>query len=120
MLLVHCARRAASRAACTAGRRRAIKPAMIAMTTSNSISEKPRRNRYSDRRQPMMVLLCRSGTRRGENERLRTHSPAAPDPTKQVVRRSWPSGSLFGERVHLGVSRGTRATTGLLFLGDRL
>src|SRR5215210_7302776 len=42
MLLTHWARRAASRAACTAGRSRAINTAMIAMTTSNSISVNPR------------------------------------------------------------------------------
>src|ERR1700712_1980208 len=41
-LLTHWARRAASRAACTAGRSRAIRTAMIAITTSNSMSVKPR------------------------------------------------------------------------------
>src|SRR5262245_21185958 len=40
MLLTHWARRAASRAACTAGNKRAIKTAMIAITTSSSISVK--------------------------------------------------------------------------------
>ena len=39
-------RRAASRAACTAGNSRAINTAMIAITTSSSISVKPRR--FSD------------------------------------------------------------------------
>src|SRR4051812_29695395 len=43
MLLTHCALRAASRAACTAGNSRAIRTAMIAITTSNSIRVKPRR-----------------------------------------------------------------------------
>src|SRR3954453_23878356 len=47
-LLTHCARRAASRAACTAGRSRAIRTAMMAMTTSNSISVKPRRSRAGE------------------------------------------------------------------------
>src|SRR5581483_11814028 len=42
-LLTHCERRAASRAAWTAGNSRAIKTAMIAITTSSSISVKPRR-----------------------------------------------------------------------------
>src|SRR5579871_3634156 len=42
-LLTHCARRAASRAAWTAGRSSAIRTAMIAITTSSSISVKPRR-----------------------------------------------------------------------------
>ena len=41
-LLVHWARRAASRAAWTAGRSRAIRTAMIAITTSSSISVNPR------------------------------------------------------------------------------
>jgi len=44
-LLTHCERRAASRAACTAGSKRAIKTAMIAITTSSSIRVKPRRLR---------------------------------------------------------------------------
>src|SRR4051812_8310210 len=42
-LLTHCERRAASRAACTAGNKRAIRTAMMAMTTSSSIRVKPRR-----------------------------------------------------------------------------
>ena len=42
-LFVHCARRAASRAACTAGKSRAISTAMIAMTTRSSMSVKPER-----------------------------------------------------------------------------
>src|SRR6516164_3333797 len=41
-LLVHWARRAASRALWTAGRSRPIRTAMIAMTTSSSIRVKPR------------------------------------------------------------------------------
>src|SRR5438270_6318579 len=41
-LLVHWARRAASRAACTAGRSSAISTAMIAITTRSSIRVKPR------------------------------------------------------------------------------
>src|SRR4051794_14978049 len=44
-LLVHWARRAASRAACTAGSSSAINTAMMAMTTSNSISVNPGRIR---------------------------------------------------------------------------
>src|SRR5215813_9781856 len=42
MLLVHCIRRADSRAACTAGKSRATSTPMIAMTTNNSTSVKPR------------------------------------------------------------------------------
>src|SRR5262245_4364732 len=41
-LLTHWERRAASRAACTAGSSRAIRTAMIAITTSSSIRVKPR------------------------------------------------------------------------------
>src|SRR6516165_1201308 len=41
-LLTHCERRAASRAAWTAGRSRAIRTAMMAITTRSSISVKPR------------------------------------------------------------------------------
>src|SRR5689334_24373395 len=44
-LLTHWDRRAASRAAWTAGSRRAIRTAMIAMTTSNSIRVKAREDR---------------------------------------------------------------------------
>ena len=40
-LLAHCARRAASRADCTAGKSSEIKTAMIAITTSNSIRVNP-------------------------------------------------------------------------------
>src|SRR6266436_9172504 len=42
MLLRHCMRRAASRAAWTAGKSRAIRTAMMAITTNSSISVKPR------------------------------------------------------------------------------
>ena len=44
-LLEHCMRRAASRAAWTAGNNIAIRTAMIAITTNNSISVKPKRRR---------------------------------------------------------------------------
>src|SRR5262245_36946114 len=39
---MHCDRRAASRAACTAGSSRAIRTAMMAMTTKSSMSVNPR------------------------------------------------------------------------------
>ena len=39
---MHWARRAASRADCTAGNSKAIRTAMMAMTTKSSISVKPR------------------------------------------------------------------------------
>jgi hypothetical protein len=44
-LLVHWARRAASRAACTAGSKSAINTAMIAITTRSSISVNAARHR---------------------------------------------------------------------------
>src|ERR1035438_9705087 len=42
MLLMHCKRAAASRTFCTAGTSRAIRMAMIAITTSSSINVNPR------------------------------------------------------------------------------
>jgi len=48
MLLTHWIRRAASRADWTAGSSRAMSTAMIAITTSNSISVKPWRRRIED------------------------------------------------------------------------
>ena len=44
-LLLHCIRRAASRAACTAGSNSAIKMPMIVMTTKSSTKVKPCRGR---------------------------------------------------------------------------
>src|SRR6185437_15408086 len=65
-LLTHWERRAASRAACTAGNSRAIKTAMIAITTSNSIRVKP-----------FLVLLTRRSSRKkrkcGTRRREMTH-----------------------------------------------
>ena len=46
MLLVHCTRRAASRAACTAGSNSAIKMPMIVMTTKSSTRVKPEGFRF--------------------------------------------------------------------------
>src|SRR4051812_40329524 len=47
-LLTHWARRAASRADCTAGSNREIRTAMIAITTSSSIRVKPVRRQGSE------------------------------------------------------------------------
>src|SRR5690349_8535427 len=44
MLFLHCERRAASRACCTAGSNRATRTAMIAMTTRSSMSVNARRS----------------------------------------------------------------------------
>src|SRR4051794_3015377 len=51
-LLMHCARRAASRADCTAGSKSAISTPMMAMTTNSSIRVKPRLRRVSIRTPP--------------------------------------------------------------------
>src|SRR3954451_19768886 len=48
-LLTHCERRPASRAACTAGSSRAISTAMMAMTTSSSMSVNAERGRWRRR-----------------------------------------------------------------------
>src|SRR5580698_6790816 len=53
-LLVHCIRRAASRADCTAGNSKAISTAMMAMTTRSSINVKPR-DRELERWEIVMV-----------------------------------------------------------------
>ena len=56
MLFVHCIRRAASRAACTAGKSKATSTPIIAMTTSNSTSVKPAfRVRASEREDSITV-----------------------------------------------------------------
>src|SRR5262245_18843743 len=60
---MHCARRAASRAGCTAGKSKAIKTAMIATTTRSSIRVNPRRR---------AMRMIASGGRRGERERSRS------------------------------------------------
>src|SRR5262245_10242461 len=58
MLLVHWARRAASRADWTAGSRREMRTAMIAMTTRSSMSVKPREF-LAPRRSAVMMMLLR-------------------------------------------------------------
>src|SRR3954463_4961251 len=54
-LLMHWDRRAASRAACTAGSSSAIRTAMIAMTTSSSIRVKAREDRETMRHLDRLV-----------------------------------------------------------------
>src|SRR5580704_3489945 len=60
-LLRHWLRRAASRAAWTAGSSRAMSVAMMAITTNNSISVKPERLVRSDASR-VIVELLRTGT----------------------------------------------------------
>jgi hypothetical protein len=59
MLFVHCARRAASRAICKAGNKRAIKIPMIAITTNNSTNVKP----AALRRMRMLLLAAAQSQR---------------------------------------------------------
>jgi hypothetical protein len=70
---VHWARRAASRADCTAGKSKAIRTAMIAITTSNSMSVKPRRTRMDDllRREMNEASHCAENTARNESISLK-------------------------------------------------
>src|SRR5579884_1381485 len=69
-LLVHCERRAASRADWTAGRSRAIRTAMIAMTTRSSI-------RVKARRFFMGTTSFRQGDRKPTHGERRTYDGAA-------------------------------------------
>src|SRR3954453_22481230 len=81
MLLTHCIRLAASRAACTAGKSKAIRTAMIAITTSSSIRVKARRIRRALRIDWRLLVLEREAgikTRdqggRGARRRVRAHA----------------------------------------------
>src|SRR4051812_35217846 len=58
-LLVHWDRRAASRAAWTAGNRRAIKTAMMAMTTSSSMSVNAGRGPFELDCDVMVIILTK-------------------------------------------------------------
>jgi hypothetical protein len=62
--LTHWARRAASRAACTAGKSKAIKTAMMAMTTSSSISVKPGDRQGDDRNRGRDLIVGSSSEER--------------------------------------------------------
>ena len=61
---MHCMRRAASRAACTAGKSNAIKMPMIAITTNSSTRVKPCRGRGERLRFPVANVFLRPRTRR--------------------------------------------------------
>src|SRR3989339_836036 len=61
-LFTHCARRAASRAACTAGNNRAIRMPMIVMTTNNSTRVNPLR-----RAPDILALLEKMGKNRNQS-----------------------------------------------------
>ena len=83
-LLTHWVRRAASRAACTAGSKSAIRTAMIAITTSNSISVKPR---LSVVLTDFIVHSMRRGVRPRSKVRYQRFRPtSAAMPTGQSVR----------------------------------
>src|SRR5687768_15894827 len=62
-LFLHCVRLAASRACCTAGRRRAMSTAMMAITTRSSIRVKPRRR---DRISDLLATRKRDDDRRND------------------------------------------------------
>lgn len=84
-------RRAASRADCTAGSNSAISTAMIAMTTSNSISVNPTRGRRT-RHEPIMVrLLLKLNTDGKRNDQVLWRSFADKQPAKLVITtpREW-------------------------------
>src|SRR4051794_2295688 len=97
MLLVHWARRAASRAACTAGNSRAIRTAMMAITTSSSISVKPRRN--------FMKHLHRNKTEKWQEDRQpHTRGPGA-HRTHECPSLGTAPGGMFRGRSHGDVAR---------------
>src|SRR6516165_8421915 len=72
-LLTHWARRAASRADWTAGNSSAIKTAMIAMTTSNSMSVKPARARRGGRSMGRLLRVDASDQSRESGEVQEPH-----------------------------------------------
>ncbi len=71
---MHWARRAASRAACTAGSSRAISTAMIAITTSNSIRVKPR----------LRIRMISRFVLAGERGALTAHSSATEADRREI------------------------------------
>src|SRR5436189_46998 len=78
MLFRHCERRAASRAACTAGKSSAARVAMMAISTNSSISVKPARGECawrwlgSEARLPLLVAA-----QAGANDVFPVGQPAA-------------------------------------------
>src|SRR5579883_3160233 len=120
-LLVHWARRAASRAAWTAGRSRAISTAMIAITTSSSISVKPAR------RSDMAFPTLEETSRNVDPGRARTRPPEEKghDRDRSTVDRNVALIKLtrmpsLGERVHEKKETIRRsAPRGAPDLGDR-
>jgi hypothetical protein len=85
MLLLHDMRAAASRTFCTAGSSRPMRMAMMAMTTSNSISVKPRQR----------LSLRKSGTTASPGEEERQGRNNAPnDERNQRWERTCRKGRL--------------------------
>src|SRR5262245_1579999 len=91
-LLVHWARRAASRADWTAGKSRAIRTAMMAITTSSSIRVKPRR--ASVRRRGIMIWRLLT-SRENETE----NSPGVRD-VVVVARGTLPRSPTVSSAAH--------------------
>src|SRR5262249_30258630 len=90
-LLTHWVRRAASRADCTAGNNRAIRTAMMAMTTRSSMSVKARRFRNSTTHPPF---------RKGRVRNRRTHGDADRETTGLIV--GWVAYLLPHHELNLG------------------
>src|SRR6185369_11632382 len=87
-LFLHCDRRAASRACCTAGSSRATRTAMIAITTSSSINVKPRRR--------MGHLPWKKDKKRGEQTRKTTSKIPSSENTAGVeYERLYSPGFVF-------------------------
>src|SRR2546421_7082533 len=72
-LFWHLVRLAASRTFCTAGSKRPIRTAMMAMTTSNSISVNAERRRARTTRHLMVALLREAGRRDGPTSQGRVY-----------------------------------------------
>src|SRR5262249_10790722 len=79
MLFLHCVRRAASRACCTAGSKSAIRMAIMAITTSNSINVNAFRDCGRDMRR---LLNLRNGNKNG----LRTVTKIRTEDARGAVR----------------------------------
>ncbi len=73
-LLAHCMRRAYSRDACTAGSRRPIRVAMIAITTSNSTSVKA-----ASRRKPRVEIIRKAPDASGGGPSRATRTSCKPE-----------------------------------------
>src|SRR5262245_48740651 len=105
---MHWARRAASRAACTAGSSRAINTAMIAMTTRSTIKVNPR-----DRRHPLRLSLDSSTVASSKKPRMNAkYTGAFADPPRLDLTEL--IDACDGGRVEPGAARQTAAIVAAL------